>query len=410
MARRLRPAIAALLLLPAVASAADGETTLADAITGGSATAAVRYRYEFVDQDGFDDDAHASTARLRLDYRTAKSRGWSAFAEFDHVFHVVARDFNSGAGTSPGRAAYPVVADPSGSDLNQLYLRYDAGTDWTLRAGRQRILLDNQRFVGNVGWRQNEQTYDALTLATSAVSDTELTYVYVNQVRRIFGDRVGAGKERVDGHLLNARIRLNDDWFAVPYLYHVDYDDVSSSANSTSTFGIRVEGNVEAASGAIRLAAEAATQSDAGNNPVGFDAEYFHADITWARPQDLGFGIGIELLGGNADAGAAFRTPLATLHKFQGWADQFLATPDTGIRDLYASLSYPAGDWTLAAIFHDFSAETGGDDYGTELDLSASWTIDKRYGMLFKAAFFASDSAAFADTTKAWVQFTAAWQ
>ena len=397
------------LLLP-LAAAAAGDATVGEAISAGSATASLRYRFEHVDQDGFAEDANASTARLRLGYGTAAWRRWSAFAEFDHVFHVIARDFNSGAGTSPGRAAYPVVADPDGSDLNQFYLQYSAASDWTLRLGRQRILLDNQRHVGGVGWRQNEQTYDALTLAISTLPQTNLTYSYVNYVRRIFGDGVAAGKQRVDGPLLYARIRIDDGWAVVPYLYHLDYDEIASSANSTSTFGVRLEGTLASGDSAIKLTAEAATQSDAGNNPVDFDADYFHADLAWSRPQNLGFGVGIELLGGSAVAGGAFRTPLATLHKFQGWADQFLATPAAGIQDIYGSLAYPAGDWTVSAIYHDFSAESGGGDYGSEIDIAATWAIDKRYELLFKAAYFSADSSAFSDTTKAWVQFTAAWQ
>lgn len=398
-----------LLLLPVAAAAAGGDT-FAGAVSSGSASVSVRYRYEHVDQDGFAEDANASTARLRLNYGSGKWRGWSAFAEFDHVFDVILRDFNSGAGTSPGRTQYPVVADPSGSDLNQLYVDYSPGGDWTLRVGRQRILLDNQRFVGGVGWRQNEQTYDALTLRSTAIANTNLSYSYVSRVRRIFGDNVTAGKERIDGHLLNARVQIQKDWALVPYFYYLDYDDPASASNSTSTFGMRVEGSVPVRDSSLKLTAEAATQSDAGSNPVDFDADYYHAGLTWERPNNLGFGLGIESLGGRAAAGGAFRTPLATAHAFQGWADQFLGTPAAGVKDIYASLVYPAGDWTVTAIFHDFSAESGGGDYGTEVDLSAGWKIDKRYGLLLKAAFFSADSTAFSDTTKIWLQFSAAYQ
>lgn len=409
MQRLLLPVVMALPLLP-IAAAADGDTSFADAVGGGSPAVSVRYRYEFVDQDGFADAASASTARLRLNYRTDAWQGWSAFVEFDHVFHVFSRDFNSGAGTSPGRTQYPVVADPSGPDLNQLYVDFAPADDWRLRIGRQRILLDNQRFVGGVGWRQNEQTYDALTVTTGALPATDLSYTHINQVRRIFGDGVPAGKQRVDAHLLNARVRILDDWSLVPYLYHLDYDDAANAANSTATFGVRLEGRVAAGDGVLQVTAETATQSDAGNNPVDFDADYHHADLAWTRPENLGFAIGIESLGGSATAGREFRTPLATLHKFQGWADQFLATPAAGINDVYASLTYPAGDWTINAVYHDFSAESGGSDYGAEIDLSALWTIDKRYALLLKTAFFSADSPAFEDTTKAWLQFTATWQ
>lgn len=401
--------LAGAVLLLQLPAAAAGETGFADAVSDGSASVSVRYRYEFADQDGFNEDANASTARLRLNYRSDEWRGWAAFAEFDHVFHIVARDFNSGAGSSPGRTQFPVVADPSGPDLNQLYADYDSGNDWALRIGRQRILLDNERFVGGVGWRQNEQTYDALTFTTGAISATDLSFTYISHVRRIFGDDVAAGKDDVDGYLLNARIRIKDGWSVAPYLYHLDYGDAASAANSTSTIGARLEGRVAAGDGTLALTTEAATQTDAANNPVVFDADYYHAGLVWTRPEYLGFGFGIESLGGSATAGRAFRTPLATLHRFQGWADQFLATPGTGVNDLYAVLSYPAGEWAISAVYHDFSAETGGGDYGSEIDLSATWTIDKRYSLLLKTAFFSADSAAFADTTKAWLQFTATW-
>ena len=47
---------------------------------------------------------------------------------------------------------------------------------------------------------------------------------------------------------------------------------------------------------------------------------------------------GIEYLEGNGTIG--FSTPLATLHKFQGFADVFLTTPASGITDAYGKLGY----------------------------------------------------------------------
>ena len=164
-----------LLAAPAIA---DNHDDLATAITSGDASLNLRYRYEYVDQDSFDEDAHASTLRMRLNYQTGSWRDWSGFLEFDHVLEVFLNDYNSGSGTSSGnRNQYPVVADPDGSDLNQVYLQYAPNADWQTRVGRQRILLDDQRYVGGVGWRQNEQTYDGLSvqqLTDNAVGDDEV--------------------------------------------------------------------------------------------------------------------------------------------------------------------------------------------------------------------------------------------
>ncbi len=398
----------ALLFAPAANTVADEQAAnLASAITSGKATVSLRYRYENVDQDGFAEDANASTARLRLNYRTGKWKNWSAFAEYDHVSHVFLRDFNSGAGTSPNRGAYPVVADPKGTDLNQLYFDYSLSPDWTLRVGRQRIVFDNHRFVGNVGWRQNEQTYDGLNLTTRAIENTTLSYTYVDFVRRIFGSGVAAGRHDVDAHLLRAKVMLNDDWSVVPYFHYIDNDDAASS--STSTAGARLAGKVAARGGDIAIVVEYATQSDAGNAPLGYNAQYANVSATWTLQNGLSLGLGLESLGGDAEPGKMFRTPFATLHAFQGWADQFLTTPDAGIDDFTATLKYRLGKWNLAAVYHDFSAETGSMNYGTELDVSAGRSFAKHYSVLFKGAFFQADAAAFADTNKIWIMLTASY-
>ena len=100
--------VLAAVLLPFAGQAAEeeGATDPGSAITSGKASISGRYRYEHVDQDNALKNANASTLRLRLNYRTGQWKGWSAFAEFDHVFHVLIDDFNSGAGTSPNRDEY----------------------------------------------------------------------------------------------------------------------------------------------------------------------------------------------------------------------------------------------------------------------------------------------------------------
>jgi len=416
------------LMLPFSVTAAEeeGATDLVSAITSGKATFSGRYRLEHVSDDDYSldqdpefvpsKDADASTLRLRLNYRTGQWNGWSGFAEFDHVFHVLLDDFNSGGGTSPNRSpgpdqgGYSTVADPEGSDMNQLYLDYAANDDWKFRFGRQRILLDNQRFVGGVGWRQNEQTYDAFTVNSSAISKTKLSYSYMNNVRRIFGQTVPAGKAKLDGHLLNAKIDVSDSFSVTPYFYLLDYDKVH--ANSTETAGVRLAGNFEMGGGKITYLGEFATQSDAGDNPTSYDADYLHLNAAWAAENGLSVGLGFESLGADSSAGTAFRTPLATLHAFNGWADQFLGTPAAGLEDLYATVKFKAGKWNFTGVYHDFSSEIGSDDYGDEFDVSAGIKLGQRYGLLLKGAFFSHDSSSPLtkfDTDKFWVMLTASY-
>lgn len=412
MKRRFIALFSLLAALPLVAAGQaageEGATDLNSAITSGKAAISGRYRYEHVDQDNALKNANASTLRFRLNYRTGQWKGWSAFTEFEHIFHVLIDDFNSGAGTSPNRDEYSVVADPKGPDLNQLYFDLDPNDNWKYRFGRQRINLDNQRFVGGVGWRQNEQTFDAATINAKAIAKTALSYTYLNRVRRIFGQSVPAGKERLDGHLLNAKISISDSFSVTPYLYHLDYAD--AVANSSTTLGARAVGSHPFGSGKLNWLAELARQSDAGDNPTSYDADYVHLNAAYAAGNGMTIGIGYELLGADSGAGTAFSTPLATLHAFNGWADQFLSTPAAGLEDFYVTFKAKVAKWNLTGVYHDFSSDTGGFDYGDELDASAAYKINDRYGLLLKAAFFSADSSSpltNVDTNKFWVMLTA---
>ncbi len=404
--RFLLPVVALSLCVTASGVRADDANDLAAALGSGKVGVNVRARYEGVDKDNALDDANALTARLRLNYRTGQWNGWSAFAEFDNVFHFVG-DFNAGGGTTPDKALrYQTVADPKGSDLNQIYFDYKYSDELTFRAGRQRILLDNQRFVGGVGWRQNEQTYDAFTVDTQAIANTTLQYSFVSFVRRIFGQTTDVGKHNNRTHLLNAKIALPDDWTVTPYYYYIENRDAPGF--STGTLGARLAGAIKAGDGKIVLVGEFARQSDAANNPVSYDANYFHVDGTWALDNGLAIGVAFESLGGDASTpNAMFRTPLATLHKFQGWADLFLTTPQAGIEDLFFTVRYKAGRWNLTGVYHDFSAEDASGDFGTEFDLSAGTRLGKHYSILLKGAFFSSDDGSYPDTNKFWLMFTA---
>lgn len=393
----------------------EGAQTIAGAMTSGQPHVDLRYRYEFVDQDfnratgtPFTKNANASTLRIRLNYQTEEWRDWSAFGEFDYVAEVLVKDFNSGAGTSPGREEYPVVADPRGPDLNQLYLDYGGFQDTTLRFGRRRILLDNQRFVGGVGWRQQEQTFDSVSASIGNIPNTDLFYSYVGQVNRIFGERSPAGQESTNTHLLNAKISLTGGWNLIPYGYYIDND--VTTAFSTATLGARLTGSIPAGDGKIALAGEIATQTDAGSNTVSYRAQYFHFDLDWSFSNGLAVGVGAESLGGDQNTpGKSFRTPLATLHKFQGWADQFLATPNAGVDDFYVDANYSFGAWKATVVYHDFSAQSGSANWGSEFDFSVGRKFNERYGVLFKGAVFNADDPSFSDVTKFWVMLTAAY-
>src|SRR3546814_7960700 len=80
-----------------------------------------------------------------------------------------------------------------------------AGT--VLTVGRQRINLDDQRFVGSVGWRDNEQTFDVVRIENSSIRNLKIDLTYAWSDRTIWGiDGVGANQQAVSGDNVFANV------------------------------------------------------------------------------------------------------------------------------------------------------------------------------------------------------------
>jgi len=404
--RSLLPGLAAVALAAlSVAQEVPAAENLAEAFTMGEAGVSFRYRFEYVDQDALVEDAEASTLRGRVNFKTDPWNGFFAFGELDYVANILWDDYNAGAGNTPDKLQYPVVADPTGPDLNQAYLAWDNGKGTLLRGGRQRILLDNQRFIGAVGWRQNEQTFDA-GYFNHDFDGFHLQLAYVWQVNRIFGDDVPAGQDDHNTSLVN----LSREWPGHGTLsaYFYDIDNQDNGLLSSRSVGLRWAGDGKWAEKVVKYTLEYAHQSDSHDQAVDYDAHYYRADLA-VELGGLTPSIGYESLGGNAGRiGAAFQTPLATLHGFNGWADKFLTTPDAGLVDVFVGLKGGLGAWSWNLVYHDFNAESGSGSYGSELDGSVSRKFGEEYELLLKATRFDGDHGpAFDDTSKLWVQFTA---
>ena len=124
--------------------------------------------------------------------------------------------------------------------------------------------------------------------------------------------------------------------------------------------------------------------------------------------KQYGISVGMENMEGNGVKG--FATPLATLHKFQGWADKFLATPPNGIEDKYVNLSAnfkaAGGLDTLGIVvsYHDYEAERIDADYGSEINVSLAAKYKKVSVMLKFADYDEGVLASARNTQKLWMQ------
>lgn len=363
-----------------------------------------RYRFEHVDQDNLLNHANAQTLRTRVGVQSGKWYGLSALIEADNVSRIGEASYNN---TRNGQSEYSVVADPDGSEINQALLRYDHHYGSAV-VGRQRINLDNQRFVGGVGWRQNEQTYDGALAQLKPLTGLTLSYAYIDNINTIFGP--GNGKYDTAGnpanieghsHLLNAQYIVLPELTATAYQYNLGLDNLTAGSQSSKTTGLRLNGAISGVSYVL----EYAQQSEYAGNPLDLDSDYYLAELGYTL-KGVALKAGYEVLGGDEGPGnRAFQTPLATKHAFQGWADVFLMTPAAGVKDAYAGLTAPLLGGTLQAWYHDFRAERGSSQYGEELDVSYAHPIPGVKGLvgLVKYAHYDADDFA-VDTDKLWLQ------
>lgn len=378
------------------AAAAEPPPSLLGAVRSGTFRLGLRYRLETVADDAFAEDAVASTLRTTLAYETAGWRGLSLLVEAEDVTAIPDDDLyaNAGAGgLGNGVTDRPVVADPDLTEINQLRLRWQGARDTSLTAGRQEILLGDERFVGPSGWRQNHQSFDAVRLATGALPRTTLDYGYLWSVQRVFGD-----EREVEGHLLWAPVDAGAAGTVTPYAFLLDFEAPAAAASSGATFGTEWTGARDAAGVAWGWELEAARQLDHGSHPrADLEVDYLHAKAA------AGFGAvrletEWEVLEG--DGRHAFQTPLATLHKFDGWADVFLTTPPDGLEALAVAATGAAGELGWTVRLWDFSAERTGAAYGREADAELTWRSSWGQTFALKAALYQEDGF-FRDVAKA---------
>jgi hypothetical protein len=387
------------------AKPAPDTSDIANIIHGGTAVLNFRYRYEYVDEDPFTQNAHASTLRSRLTLQSGAWRGFQMLVEGDNVSEFWEHDFNAGEGNTPQRTQFPVVADPEGSEINQAYIDYKGFAKTNLRLGRQRINLDNQRFVGGAAWRQNEQTFDALVV-TNDRAPLHLFYAYVDHVERTSGSDVPTGDQDQDKtHLVNVRGDIPHVGALTGYYYYIDNADVVASSNATA--GLRLTGLKDLASFKVRYAAEFSRQEDTARNPVSYDANYMMLEGA-AIVGAFDVGLFWETLGGDADhVGEAFRTPFASFHPFNGWVDKFVTTPREGLDDKYVKSKATFGNSVFEVHYHVFEGADGGNKLGDEWDFLAGYQFHKRFRAELILGNFDGSDVRYQDTLKAWLQLTA---
>ena len=386
--------------------------------------AELRPRYEYTDHaaNTAQDPGHTLTNRTNLNLT-------GTLLEVDGLVGTIevnsVNDFNTLDQQTHQRAAEADVAK-----MTQANIAYTT-SGVTGIVGRKTVNLDNQRFIGSVGWKQNFQTLDLAAVAYGA-GDFNILAAYVYGVNAIADDGFGTRNMVYTGGItsgsttsaaINASYKIADPIKLTGYAYLLgSYSD---------TYGLAATGKMGMGdSTKLTYRAEFAMQTDAtleevsgvsGDTSLRTDAIYYNVDIG-ANISGILLGFNYEVLGGDDDLTdgrtGKFDTPLATKHKFNGWADQFLATPTTGLVDLNVRAGYKfATAGKIIGFYHMFSADqdgapggvAAGDAYGSEFDIAYSTKLPgvNNVGLLVKAALYMDDTGNAVtadDTTLAWVQ------
>ena len=356
--------------------------------------------YEFVADEALTLDAHASTLRTTLRYDTLEYHGFGAGIEVENVRPIGGELYdNLGAGhRHNGRFGRPVVADPGLTEINQAVLRFTARPGTVATIGRQEILFDDQRFVGPVGWRQNQQSFDAARLDTDLLPKGRLTYALLHNVHRVTG-----AVDPLTGHLLHASFGTRGAGALILYAHALDYE--RDRHRSATTFGVEITGTRPlSVNTALSYEVETARQRGTFGNPTRLEAGCLHL-AGGGRYRGITVRGGWERLGGSPARGQ-FNTPLATLHPFNGWADKFLATPTDGLDDAYVRAIGDVGRVRWTVSYHDFSAVARDARHGRELDLEVAYRTARDQQIAVTAARYDADAHS-TDTTKVmlWTTF-----
>jgi Alginate export len=356
----------------------------------------LRTRYEFGDQHGLR-DSHAGTIRERVGLLTRNLGGFQGFVEYEGTQAVDRQSYSAGSAHGPANRT-PIV-DPESNELNQAWLSYSTDDSiWNIKAGRQAINLDNQRYVGGVAWRQNMQTFDAVGVTWKPAKNLEVYYGHLWQINRIFGsDVIAPGQQDFTGqsNVLNVKYSDLPIGTLTTYIYAFDLHNAAGDANSNNSYGATLTGLLFDTD--VTYFAEYAYQTDGAQNPRDYGVSYAHGTLSKTLIENVKGTLGLEYLG--SDNGIGYNFPLGTNHAFNGYADRFLATPAGGLTDAYASLGTTFEGIKLLGAYHYFWDDGFDIGLGQEIDIVASKDLGRGLSVLAKGARFWGENGQ-PDTTR----------
>ncbi|MEM9172628.1 MAG: alginate export family protein [Pseudomonadota bacterium] len=364
-----------------------------------------RARAANISQDNALQDADPLTARLRAGITWTSHADWQVLADIDAVADL-AGDYNS---TTNGKTTFSIEADPDTVELNRAQVAFTGISDTVVTVGRQRMRYDNMRFIGNTPWRQNEQTFDAARIDWSGIDKSTLSVAWLDKQHRPVGDDNPGGNVQLSAPLFNWRYEALPNTKLLAYGYFIGFDD--QPTRSQRTLGFKIERRSTVRKVVLTYSFERAVQ-DPYRDGLSTNEGNYRKLLLAAKWRGVTATLAQEVLSGDGIYG--FSTPLSSLHGPNGWADVFLpATPLNGLDDRFFSVGGKVAGFNLLGRYHDFRADNGSADYGSEIDL----LVSRKFGGALKDKLTATlkfaryDAKEFGvDTTKVWLFADYRWR
>ena len=330
-----------------------------------------------------------------------------------------------------GKNNYETVLDPDNARLTQAYVSYTINKT-TFFFGRKYIAIDDHRFIGTVNWRQMPQSFGVVGIKDNTIKGLNILLAGIYERKGI-----------IDA--------LNTDWKSdkMPIIVDISYKIIPAVrvkafsyllTDIHNTYGIKADGKVDLGNGLkFSYLGEYAIQRDPYKKyrlqrKPDIKTNYYRVkgDLSY-KIENIGTFIGgveYTYFGDRNNKNRGFSTPLATLHKFEGWSDVLLRGAangfDYGLKEANIFLGYihpTFGKFIISYLnFQSDKNPNGnggvnGDNIGSEWDFAYSKKFGKHLSLLLKGAVYngedgyISNGTAYGknDTTKYWVQLNFAY-
>lgn len=256
-----------------------------------------------------------------------------------------------------------LLKDNPGSAVHEAWAKIKFNDNYALKLGRQEIILDDQRFFGNIGWEQQALSHDAAVLKYNKNGwKAQLGGAYNQEQVALFGTGYDLESYKILAYLWFGKTLFDNLKLSVLAVNDgVQAQDTTLNVLHRQTAGINLgykAGNFGLDGSFFLQAGQHIDYSDI--------SAYLAAVSAFYKIGKIKLSAGYELISGKDATDAndtkyrAFHTLFGTNHKFYGLMDYFLNIPKNtkqgGLQDIMVKLNWEVcNSLNMGIHYHNFA-------------------------------------------------------